>query len=362
MLLVDFGENTFKFALVREQKNSLEVQEWGIEEIRSLEYAAAHVLEKMGNARADIGSVLLSFPSFLWRSRVLHERIERKNPSLRIDKIEKEAILEDIFARARSSLKAWVQNSSGILAEDISVKKLQILQRTIDGYQVEDILNFPGTYLDVQILAVFALVKHLPIIDNIVQRFSGVSCHIVHYAEALEEFSQAKAQDAVYINMGDASCRIIVAQQKHTVFVDEVPRGGKDFTSYLQEVLSLGENTAKDFKERYASGDFSFPLREKVKEGFLRLAKDLAGLLCKSLAGVSVPLPPSVFLFGGTSKLPEIQEVFQGSILEKLPFREKPRVSSLLPKDLWDLPGFPGKTNPVFTPLFFLPYADKENS
>lgn len=363
MLLVDFGENTCKFALVQEYEKNLEVRAWGVEDVRSLEYAAEHVLEKTKGMNRDTEPILLSFSSTLWRSRVLHEIIERKNAALRIDPAEKSAIIEDLLSRVRSRLKEWVQDSSGILAGDISIRKLQILNYTINGYQVKDILNFQGARLDIQVMVVFALAKHLPIIDNIVQRFSGIlSPRIVHLAETLEGFSQTRSQDAIYIDMGDASCRIIVVQQKRVVLVDEVSRGGRDFTLYLQETLSLGENTAKDFKERYASGDFSFSLREGVKGGFLAIAKDLMRLVCKSLGSIAADLPPSVFLFGGASKLPEVQEIFQGSIFEGLPFREKPRISFLLPKDLWNFSEFPGKTNPVFTPLFFLPYANKENS
>lgn len=356
MLLVDFGESACKFALVKKQEGGLEVRAWEIEDIRSLEYAADHVLEKTKDMRENAEPVLVSLPPMLWRARVSYERIERKNAAARIDEKEKEAIFADLFLKARSRLTKSIQYSSGILAEDIRVHKLEILSYAIDGYAVQDILGFSGARVDVRIMAVFTLVKHLPIVDTILERFSGMPCRVVHCAEALEGFSQTKAHDAIYVDMGDASCRIAVAQDKHVVYVDEIPRGGRDFTLYLQETLSLGENTAKDFKERYAAGDFSFLLREGVKKGFSAIAEDLARLVTKSLRSMAAPLPPSVFLFGGASKLPEIHEVFQSTMFENLPFHEKPQVSFLLPKDLWTVE-FPGKTNPTLTPLFFLPYA-----
>ena len=354
MLLVDFGESACKFALVKEHGKNLEVQKWGVEDIRSLEYATEHVLEEVKGI--DIDTVLLGLPSTLWRSRILHERIERKNTALRIDLAEKKAILDDLFSRARVSLAKHVQDSSGILPEDVHIHKLQILTYAIDGYQVEDILGFEGQHMDVHIMAVFALVKHLPIVDNIIQRFSHMSCRIIHPAEALGSFSQEKSQNAIYVDIGDASCRIAVTQGGRVAFVDEVGRGGKDFTLYLQEALSLGENTAKDFKERYASGDFSFPLREEVKKGFALIAEDLVRLVDRSLVSASMLLPPSILLFGGSSKLPEVKEAFESSSFEGLAFHEKPRISFLLPEDLWTME-FPGKTNPIFTTLFFLPYA-----
>ena len=361
MLLVDFGESTYRFALVKEHERSLEVQTWGIEAIRSLEYATEHILGKVKGMHADTEPVLLSFSSALWRSRVLYESMQRKNASLRIDSAERKIILEDLLSKGRSSLKQRMQDFSGILAEDIHIHKLQILQYVIDGYQVQDIMGFSGQNLDVHIMAVFTLVKHLPIVDNVIQRFSGMPCRIVHLAETLEGFSQRSLQDAIYIDIGNASCRIMMTQQRRTAFVDEVAQGGKDFTLYLQETLVLGENAARDFKERYASGDFSFPLREGVKKGFAAIAENLVRLVYKSLRGIRIPLPSSIFLFGGGSKLPEVKEAFEGNALEGLPFHEKPRISFLLPKDLWTLE-FPGKTNPVFTPLFFLPYANKESS
>ncbi len=359
MLLVDFGESTYKFALVKERGNVLEVQAWGIEDVRSLEYATEHILERVKGQDTD--TVLLSFPPTLWRSRVLQERVERKNAALRINPAERETILEDLFLKARLSLAGRVQDSFGILAEDIHILKLHILRYVVDGYEVQDILGFPGQHLDVHIMAVFTLVKHLPIVNNITQRLSGMPFRIIHIAEALRGFSQRSLQDAIYIDIGDASCEIMVTHQGRVTFIDEVSHGGKDFTLYLQETLSLGENTAKDFKERYALGDFSFPLRERVKEGFWRIAQDLVRLVCKSLGSVREPLPSPVLLFGDGSKLPEIEEALGGKQLEGLAFHEKPRILFLLPKDLWTVE-FPGKSNPAFTPLFFLPYANKESS
>jgi hypothetical protein len=362
MLLVDFGESAFKFALVKEHEKSLEVKTWGVEDIRSLEYATEHILAKTRGMHTDTEPILLSFPPSLWRSCILYESMDRNSASLRIDSAEKKTILEDLFARARLSLAKKVQDSSGILAKDIHMQKLHTFTWAIDGYEVQDILGFSGQHVEVHIMAVFVLAKHVPIVDTIIQRFSGAPCRIVHVVETLEGFSQRRLQqDALYLDMGDASCRIMVTHQRRVAFVDEIFRAGRDFTLYLQETLSLGENTAKDFKERYASGDFSFPLREGVKRGFQAIAQDIVRLVCESLRRVSAPLPPSVFLFGGTSKVPEIQEAFEGTLFAELPFYEKPHFSFLLPKDLWTLE-FPGKTNPVLTPLFFLPYANKKSS
>lgn len=364
MLLVDFGESTCKFALIKEHERSLDVQTWGIEDIRSFEYAVNHVLESIKGAHEDIGPVLVSLPPTLWRSLVIHERVERKNASVRIDSAEKKSILESLFTRVRASLAKQVQDAFGILAEEIRIQNLQVLKYAIDGYEVQDVLGFVGVHIDVQVMVVFTLVKHMPVVDTILQRFSGaLSPRVVHLTQALEGFSKTSLQDAIYIDLGDASCRIIVTQRKRVVFASEIARGGKNFTLYLQETLSLGDNIAKDFKERYTLGDFSFPLREGVKKGFQDIAKDIVSLVCKSLSRVSAAesLPPLIFLFGGASKLPEIMEVFERNAFEDLAFHEKPRISFLLPKDLWNLE-FPGKTNPSLTPLFFLPYANKESS
>lgn len=361
MLLVDFGESTCKFALVQERQQDLEVVQWGAENIRSFEYAAQHVMAKTQGLRQDAELLLVSLPPALWRSRIVQERIERKNAELRIDEKEKEALLTEIFSKVRLKLAQGVQDASGILAADIRVHKLEVLAYEIDGYEVPDILGFPGTRVNARLLAVFTLVKHLPMVDTVYERFSSLPSRVVHWTEALEEFSRVRGKDALYIDAGDASCRVALTSHGHVVFADEIPRGGKDFTLYLQDTLALGENTARDFKERYTAGDFSFQLREGVKKGFRTLAEDLVRNVCRSLRLVSATLPPSVLLFGGTSKLPEVQEAFQNRIFEDLPFHEKPSVSLLLPRDLWNVE-FAGSLDPIFTPLFFLPYANKKGS
>ena len=367
MLLVDFGERSYKFAVCKQIGQNIEVQEWGVEDMRSLEHGTESILKRtlrqssgQAGENPDLGATFLSFSPGLWRAKTFYERIERKDAVSLVSLAEKEEILKDLSQRVHKSLGEEIQGASGILKEDVIIEKLAIHKRVIDGYEVPDILGFPGKHLDFQLIVIFTFAQYRPILDTISQKFLNPS--IFHLAEALGGFSKAKKQDGLYLDMGGDSTQIIVVKDHQVLFVDQVPRAGKDFTFFLQETLFLGENTAKDFKERYAAGDFSFPLRERVKRGFLDLAKELLNLIQESLREVAVSLPPSVYIFGGTSKLPEIQEIFQVKQLHDLPFAEEPSISFLSPKDLWNFSSFPGKTNPIFTPLFLLPYADKENA
>lgn len=359
MLLVDFGERSYKFAVCKEVGQNLQVQEWGVEDIRSLAHGAESILKKVGE-NPDAGPTFLSFSPELWRAKTFYERMERRDAMARITPTEKESMLGALGQRVRKKLGEEMQRTSGILPKDVIVAKLLIQRRVIDGYEVPDIAGFQGSRFDFQCLCVFTLSQYRPIVDAIVKRFQDPSTF--HIAEALCGLSHTKKKDGVFVDMGDGFTQIIVVNDDKVAFADQVPKGGKDFTFFLQETLRLGENTARDFKERYAAGDFSFSLREQVKKGFLDLAKELLVLIQESLQGAAISLPPSLYLFGGTSKVPEIQEVFQGSAFHDLAFGEEPSVSILFPKDLWDLSSFPGKTNPIFTPLFLLPHANKENT
>ena len=272
MLLVDFGERSYKFAVCKEVGPNLEVKAWGVEDMHSLEHGAESILKKAG-ARADVGSTFLSFSPAWWRARTFYERIERRDAVLRITPAEKENILENLSQRIRKKLGEEMQRASGILAKDVIIEKLAIQKLGIDGYQVQDIVGFQGTLLDFQLMCIFTLTAYRPILDAISQRFFDPS--VFHIAEALSGFSAVKKQDGVYLDMGDGATQIIVVKDHTVLFVDQVPLAGKNFTFFLQETLTLGENTAKDFKERYAAGDFSFPVRERVKKGFLDLTKEL---------------------------------------------------------------------------------------
>lgn len=359
MLLVDFGEKSYKFAVAKKIGQDLEVGAWGVEDMRSLEHGAESILKKIGE-NSDAGPTFLSFSPGLWRAKTFYERIERQDAVLRINPAEKESILGDLSQRVRGKLTERIQKTSGILAEDVIIEKLHIQRSVIDGYEVQDIAGLHGMFLDFQILAIFTFSEYHPILDAVVKRFQDP--RIFHIVEALQGFSRAKRKDGVFVDMGDASTQVIVVKDGKAAFVGQIPKGGKDFTFFLQETLRLGENTARDFKERYSAGDFSFSLREQVKKGFLDLAKELLALVQESLREVAISLPSSIYLFGGTSKIPEIQEVFQAGSFSDLAFGEEPSVSFLMPENLWTLPSFPGKTNSILTPLFLLPYANKENS
>lgn len=354
MLLVDFGERSYKFAVCKRVGQNMRVDAWGVEDMRSLEYGTESILKKAGGS-PNIDPVFLGFSPGVWRAKTFYERIERKDAVLRIASAEKEEIVENLFQKVRKDLENQVRGASGILAKDVVIEKQRICKCVIDGYEVPDILGFSGKHLDFQILCIFTLAACRPILNSIAQRFKNSS--VFHLAEALGGFSRTKQQDGLYLDMGDDFTQVIVVKEQQVLFVDQVPRAGKDFTRFLQETLALGENTAKDFKERYATGDFSFQLRERVREGFLNLGKELLGLVRESLRKAAVSIPPSIRIFGGTSRLPEIQEIFQDKPLRDLPFSQEPAASPLLPEDLWSFSKFSGKTNPILTPLFLLPYA-----
>jgi hypothetical protein len=112
--------------------------------------------------------------------------------------------------------------------------------------------------------------------------------------------------------------------------------GGRVFTQSLSRSLGITEQEARILLERYSKRLLSIEIQERIRELVAKGQRDWFDNLKISLKKMSPKelLPSLIFLFGGGSLLPEVQEILEEGNWSDLLFISQPKVELVLPKDL----------------------------
>jgi len=255
--------------------------------------------------------VLVNLSSNILKGRIIWQFFKReKNTRLKISKDEKKNVYQRCFIKSQKEISQQFNKEFGILSEDIEWITLKVLEVKIDGYSVPKLQGYEGKDLRFRILVVF-LPKHY--FENIKRIFKDLQLNvskIVHIAENLPTLFEDKTKDAVFLDVGGQITQIFLVRAGILQQINEFEVGGRNFSQKLSETLGLDEKSARVLKERYANKLLSPESEKRIKEIFSeekRIWYENLGLKIKEVNPKKL-FPSTIFLFGGGSLLPEIQE------------------------------------------------------
>lgn len=289
------------------------------------------VEETKTQAGVEVNSVLLGLPANILKGKVVFQLFKRKNLKQIINKEEEKEIYQNILKEARKKISQIYASQKGILPGDIQFLDSKILETRIDGYRVPNLRGYEGENLDFRILNTFLPKYYLKNIEDIVQALNFENVNIVHEAQNLT-FCLNEMPNGVFLDVGGEVTKIFLVEKGILKQVDEFEMGGQFFSQILSEKLGLGELRARILKERYSKKVLSKESSEKIKEILWLDTKtwlESLKLKLKELSGGAL-LSPAIFLFGGGSLLPEIEEI----LIKDFSFTDQPRVKFIYPKDL----------------------------
>lgn len=270
--------------------------------------------------------VLVGLPPNILKGRIVWKSFKRDNSKKKISKGEQELIYQQVFKEAQKEISQRFTKEFGILAGDIHWITQKILEIKIDGYPVSELQGYDGKDLDIKILATF-LPKYY--FENIKKIFGDLQLKvfkITHLAENLPLVLEDKIGDGIFLDVGGQATQIFLVKGGNLKQVNEFETGGKVFSQELSEILGIDEESARALKERYTNKLLSPEAEKRIKEMFLEEKRTWYEDLKQSLPKEF--FPSTIFLFGGGSLLPEIQEVLKENGI---------RVKFIYPKDLKDI-------------------------
>ncbi|MEA3292862.1 MAG: hypothetical protein U9P88_00040 [Patescibacteria group bacterium] len=267
--------------------------------------------------------------SFL-RARVVFLSFSRKNHNKEINKKESKAIHQTITSEFRKKVSQKFVQDYGILPQELEFLSSEILETKIDGYQVNQVLGYKGKKLEFRALVVFVpryeMDKFLKIFKELKLKISNV----IHNAQC--PIFPFKTDNEIFLDIGGNLTQIFLVKNRILEAVSEFKNGGKDFSQTLCKNLSLSQERVRFLKEKYSQGLLSDPVRKKVKGIFSDIAQNWFENLKSKLSNQTL-IASNIFLCGGGSLLPDIQDVLEER-REEIFLGQDTKIKFIFPKGL----------------------------
>jgi len=281
---------------------------------------------------------LVSLPPNIIKEKVLIQSLTRENRDRIISKKEEADIYQLVLKEIKNEIEKDFSQKFGIFPEDIKFISFTISEIKIDGYNVSNFEGFKGGKLEFKIVVVFSLKEYLKNIEIILKELKINFRKFLNKEQNLPYLFEYEVNDAIFLDVGGEVSQIFLLKKGKTEAILEFENGGLDFTNKLSKVLGLNLEDARNLKHNYSNLILSEDVRKKVREiltdevrnWFLNFKKALEIILEKK----KILFPSRMFIFGGGSSLPEIQEVVEEGNWEGLTFISKPEVKIINPKDL----------------------------
>ncbi len=255
--------------------------------------------------------VLVSLSSNILKGRIIWQFFKReKDTRLKISKDEEKKVYQRCFRKSQKEISQQFNKEFGILPKDIEWITLKVLEAKIDGYSVPRLQGYEGEDLRLKILVAF-LPKHY--FENIKRIFKDLQLNvfkIAHIAENLPILSKDKTRDVIFLDVGGQITQFFLVKAGSLQQINEFEIGGGTFSQKLSETLGLDEESARVLKERYANKLLSSESEKRIKEIFSEEKRIWHDNLVSKIKKINPKklFPSTIFLFGGGSLLPEIQE------------------------------------------------------
>lgn len=294
--------------------------------------------------KKEFGHILLSLPPQFFKSRTKSFGIEREQED-KISQKEKKNLIQ----KAKKKIKREISAELGFLEKDLYFKSWDLIGTKINGYSVSEPKGYNGREVEMRFLVTFLLNDFLKLRDVIGDYFQS-EVELVHPAQGIIK-NKERLSDGVYLDVGGETTQLFLVKNHGLRFTGEVKVGGRSFSRILEEELGLSELRSKVLKERYSREELSEgttqTLREIMRKGRGLWAREVKKLLQEQPLQ---SLPPLFCLFGGGSKLSDVQLALKqerrwarsdspsfarrATIGENSAFLDSPQIKFLTPQNL----------------------------
>jgi len=302
---------------------------------------------------------------------VHYERVDRE---MHIGVTELKTIIQKVQDKAYQRIKKQLEWETG--QSDIEVKLINaaIVDVRIDGYRVNTPINFQGRDVSMSVFNAYAPLIHLGAIETIADELDLDLLSVAAEPYAVARSVEVKDMmdfSAIFIDIGGGTTDIAVVRNGGLEGTKMFALGGRAFTKHLAQEFNLSFEVAEKMKIDYTNGQIR---QEDADRLSLLFADDcrvwLGGIELSLLEFAETDILPSrIFLCGGGSALPGIQQALSSPDWWKqsLPFAKQPQVSFLQPRDIVRIVDTTGELNNPqdITPiglanLALLSYLDEE--
>src|SRR5579885_3659629 len=262
----------------------------------------------------------------------------RSKPTNPITPEELESMIANAQAKLLKSAKERIAQETGYPNIEVRLTNAAVINVRIDGQQVTNPIGFRGRHFDLTLFSAFAPLMQLGALETVAQGLDLTLVTIVAEPYALARCLSANAgsdSGAIFIDIGGGTTDIALVRQGGIEETRMFALGGRTFTRRLAAHKGLSLKDAEKLKVSYSLGAIKGADREEIQQIFaseVQTWMDSVELLIEELAKGEL-LPPAVYLVGGGSSLPDLQEKLEGfPWTERLPFSRQPIIRTVQPE------------------------------
>ncbi|HLY14134.1 MAG TPA: cell division FtsA domain-containing protein [Candidatus Limnocylindrales bacterium] len=262
---------------------------------------------------------------------------ERKRPDQPITEAELQKLIDVVQQAALREAERAITWETGLPHVDVRLVHAAVTSASIDGYTVTNPVGFQGRYVKIGIFNAFAPLVHLGALQTVASQLDLELLQVVAEPYAVARVlgtEQVQQAGALFIDIGGGTTDVALVRQGGIEGTRMFALGGRAFTKSLADRLDLPFPRAEALKVDFARG-LQVDRRDEVEQ---IIRDDItvwsAGveLVVEELAAGDL-LPGRIYLCGGGSRLPAIQEALAAEKFWKnLPFARPPEVAIMSPE------------------------------
>ena len=266
--------------------------------------------------------------------------VPRADPTMKINEVELQQTLQIVQKRALREAGHLMSQELGV--PDVSVKLINsaITGVRVDGFPVTNPLDFQGRQMVVTVFNTFAPLTHVGALQTI-----AAELDLELVATVAEPYAMARcvASDEIYesggifVDIGGGTTDVALIRNGGIEATRMFPIGGQVFTKKLASKLGVSFVDAEAVKLRHSRSELAPAQAAQVHRILSQDAEVLTEGVAITLQEMAKGdrLPAAIYLAGGGSALPEVQETLTGfGWVGELPFTRRPAVSVLRPADV----------------------------
>jgi cell division protein FtsA len=335
------GDNGIVLGVGRQQQSYADMVSGAVADIQAVIDNCNHALEQAEDmAEAIPGRAVIGIAGEQVKGFSTAVTVPRHDPGQRINRVELQNTLEMVQKRAMREAAHLMGEELGVPEVSLKLIHSTITTVRIDGYLVTNPMDFQGKSMEITVFNTFAPLTHIGALQTI-----AAELDLELIATVAEPFAMARccATDEVYefggifVDVGGGTTDVALIRNGGIEGTKMFTIGGRVFTKKIAAHLNLSFVEAEELKVRYSRGEVS---EDRVKQLRALLAPD-AEVLVNGIAltlqqlAKADRLPSNIYLAGGGSALPEIEEYLNAyPWMEQLPFPRKPVVRALAPTDV----------------------------
>jgi len=346
-LALDVGTEAIKAVVFKSENNKIEIVDnqlvyldvsagFNGKELR-LDVVKKEILDILKGARnrnkIDEGKIYLSLPPDILKAKIKRIGLKREKKDRKIDRKEETEIFQYIASALKTKAAEDYSREAGILPNDLTFAEIQILETSIDGYIVEHVESFKGEGLEFLALVTFLPTIYFEEFNKFFHSLGFKDLKISHEIQNITKLVQ-KDQSGVFIDIGGEITLITLIKKGKIESFYELKSGGRVFSLALSQYLGMNIHEARILKEKYSDKLLSEETQRTIEEIFSPYIRYWFENLENALRMIQTPLPSDIFIFGGGSRLPEVQKVLNNGGWGDIPFIDPPKISFISTKDL----------------------------